>query len=55
MDAKIGAKKMEMKNAIPVKMAVRLVLPPSEMLAPPSIYAVTIRDPKRANRYPTTA
>ena len=48
MDAKIGAKKMEMKNAIPVKMAVRPVFPPSEMPAPLSIYAVTSRDPKES-------
>ena len=47
MDAKIGAKKMEMKNEIPVKMAVKPVLPPSEMPAPLSIYAMTSRDPKR--------
>lgn len=50
MDAKIGAKKMEMKDAIPVKMAVRLVLPPSEIPAPLSIYAVTGVDPKNGNQ-----
>ena len=30
MDAKIGAKKTEMKNIIPVVIAVKPVLPPSE-------------------------
>jgi hypothetical protein len=50
MDAKIRAKKMEMKNAIPVKMAVRPVLPPSEIPAPPSIYVVTGGDPKNGNQ-----
>lgn len=50
MDAKTGAKKMEMKNVIPVKMAVRPVLPPSEIPAPPSIYVVTGGDPKNGNQ-----
>jgi len=50
MDAKIGAKKMEMKNAIPVKMAVRPVLPPSEIPAPLFIYVVTGGDPKNGNQ-----
>lgn len=50
MDAKIGVKKMEMKNAIPVKMDVRPVLPPSEIPAPLSIYVVTGGDPKNGNQ-----
>jgi hypothetical protein len=47
MDAKIGAKKMEMKKQRPVVMAVRPVLPPSEMPAPDSMKAVTGERPKR--------
>lgn len=31
MDAKIGAKKMDTKNMIPVMMAVKPVLPPSSV------------------------
>jgi hypothetical protein len=46
MDAKIGAKKMEMKKQIPVVIAVRPVLPPSEIPAPDSINAVTGERPK---------
>ena len=41
IDAKIGAKKIEMKNAIPVVIAVIPVLPPSEMPVALSINAVT--------------
>jgi len=47
MDANIGAKKMEMKKQRPVVMAVRPVLPPSEMPAPDSMKAVTGERPKR--------
>jgi hypothetical protein len=47
MDAKIGAKKMEMKKQRPVVMAVRPVLPPSEMPATDSMNAVTGERPKR--------
>lgn len=41
IDAKIGAKKTEMKNAIPVTMAVIPVLPPSEIPVALSMKAVT--------------
>lgn len=41
---------MEMKNAIPVKMAVRQALPPSEIPAPLSIYAVTGGTQKNGNQ-----
>src|SRR4051812_44333848 len=41
IEAKIGAKKMEMKKQMPVNMAVSPVLPPSEIPAPDSMYAVT--------------
>jgi hypothetical protein len=41
IDAKIGAKKMAMKKQRPENMAVRPVLPPSEIPAPDSMYAVT--------------
>ena len=41
MDAKIGAKKTEMKNMIPVMMAVIPVFPPSAIPVADSIKAVT--------------
>jgi hypothetical protein len=47
MEAKIGAKKMEMKKQMPEVMAVIPVLPPSEIPAPDSIKAVTGERPKR--------
>ena len=47
MEAKIGAKKMEMKKQRPVVIAVRPVLPPSDMPAPDSMKAVTGERPKR--------
>ena len=47
MEAKIGAKKMEMKKQRPEVMAVMPVLPPSEMPAPDSMKAVTGERPKR--------
>jgi hypothetical protein len=47
IEAKIGAKKMEMKKQRPVVMAVRPVLPPSEIPAPDSMKAVTGERPKR--------
>jgi glutamate 5-kinase len=47
MEAKIGAKKIEMKKQTPVVMAVRPVLPPSEIPAPDSMKAVTGERPKR--------
>lgn len=47
MEAKIGAKKMEMKKQMPVVMAVRPVLPASEMPAPDSMKALTGERPKR--------
>jgi hypothetical protein len=47
IDAKIGAKKMEMKKQIPVVIAVRPVFPPSEIPAPDSMNAVTGESPKR--------
>lgn len=48
IEAKIGAKKMEMRKQTPVVMAVRPVRPPSVMPAPDSINAVTGEQPKRA-------
>lgn len=48
MEAKIGAKKMEMKKQRPVNMAVRPVLPPSPIPAPDSTKAVTGGVPKMA-------
>lgn len=48
MEAKIGAKKMEMKKQRPVVMAVMPVLPPSEIPAPDSMKAVTGESPKTA-------
>lgn len=47
MDAKIGAKNMEMKKQMPHVMAVKPVLPPSAMPAPDSIKAVTGDVPSR--------
>ena len=47
MDAKMGAKKIEMKKQRPVTIAVIPVLPPSEMPAPDSMKAVTGERPKR--------
>ena len=41
IDAKIGAKKIEMKNAKPVNMAVMPVFPPSEIPVALSMNAVT--------------
>src|ERR1700753_1136344 len=48
IEAKMGAKKMEIKNKRPVVMAVRPVLPPSAMPAALSINAVTGDTPRRA-------
>jgi len=45
MDAKIGAKKMEMRKQTPVVMAVSPVRPPSAMPAPLSTNAVTGEQP----------
>jgi hypothetical protein len=47
MDAKIGAKKIEIRKQRPVIMAVRPVRPPSVIPAPDSINAVTGEYPKR--------
>jgi hypothetical protein len=47
MEAKIGAKKTEIKKQIPVVIAVIPVLPPSETPAPLSMNAVTGERPKR--------
>jgi len=47
MEAKIGAKKMEMKKQTPVIIAVMPVFPPSEIPAPDSMNAVTGERPKR--------
>ena len=47
IDAKIGAKKIEVKKQKPVTMAVRPVRPPSAIPAPLSIKAVTGEHPKR--------
>jgi hypothetical protein len=41
IDAKMGAKKRDMKKQMPVAMAVSPVLPPSEIPAPDSMNAVT--------------
>ena len=41
MDAKIGAKKMQMKNMMPVTMAVMPVRPPSAIPVADSMKAVT--------------
>jgi hypothetical protein len=46
IDAKMGAKNIEMKKQIPAVMAVRPVLPPSEIPAPDSMKAVTGERPK---------
>ncbi len=48
IEAKMGAKKIEMKKQIPEAMAVRPVLPPSPIPAPDSTKAVTGGEPKRA-------
>jgi hypothetical protein len=48
MDAKMGAKKTEMKKQRPVVMAVRPVFPPSLMPAPDSTKAVVGGVPRRA-------
>ncbi len=48
MEAKMGAKKMEMKKQTPVVMAVSPVFPPSLIPAPDSMKAVTGGVPKRA-------
>lgn len=48
IDAKIGAKKMQMRKQTPVVMAVRPVFPPSAIPAPDSMNAVTGDVPKRA-------
>ena len=50
MEAKIGAKKMEIRKQMPVVMAVRPVRPPSVIPAPDSMNAVTGEQP---NREPT--
>jgi hypothetical protein len=47
MDAKIGAKKIEIRKQRPVVMAVRPVRPPSVIPAPDSMKAVTGEHPKR--------
>lgn len=47
MEAKIGAKKTDMKKASPVMQDVSPVLPPSEMPAPDSTKAVTGGLPRR--------
>lgn len=47
IEAKIGAKKIEMKKQVPVTIAVMPVLPPSEIPAPDSMKAVTGESPKR--------
>jgi hypothetical protein len=48
IEAKIGAKKIQIKKQTPVVMAVRPVLPPSAIPAPDSMKAVTGDVPKRA-------
>jgi hypothetical protein len=50
IEAKIGAKKIEIRKQIPQKMAVSPVLPPSAMPAPLSTKAVTGEQPTRAPR-----
>jgi hypothetical protein len=47
IDAKIGAKKIEIKKQTPVVIAVIPVLPPSEIPAPDSMKAVTGERPMR--------
>jgi hypothetical protein len=47
MDAKIGAKKREIKKQTPVVIAVRPVRPPSVMPAPDSMKAVDGETPRR--------
>jgi hypothetical protein len=47
IDAKIGAKKIEIRKQIPVVIAVRPVLPPSVIPAPDSMNAVTGEQPNR--------
>jgi hypothetical protein len=47
IEAKMGAKKIEMKKHNPVTIAVIPVLPPSEIPAPDSMKAVTGERPKR--------
>jgi hypothetical protein len=47
IDAKIGAKKMEIRKHTPVVIAVRPVLPPSVIPAPDSMNAVTGEQPSR--------
>jgi len=47
IDAKIGAKKMEMMKQIPVVTAVRPVLPPSAIPEPDSMNAVTGDSPSK--------
>lgn len=46
IEAKMGAKKIEMKKQNPVTIAVKPVLPPSEMPAPDSMNAVTGDKPR---------
>jgi hypothetical protein len=46
MDAKIGAKKREIRKQTPVVIAVRPVRPPSVIPAPDSMKAVTGEQPK---------
>src|ERR1700760_965941 len=48
IEAKIGEKKIEMRKQTPVVIAVRPVLPPSEIPAPDSINAVTGLVPSNA-------
>ena len=48
IDAKIGAKKIEIKKQVPQVIAVKPVLPPSAMPAPDSMNAVTGEQPKSA-------
>lgn len=48
MEAKMGAKNMEMKKQTPQVIAVKPVLPPSAIPAPDSMNAVTGEHPKRA-------
>jgi hypothetical protein len=47
IDAKIGAKNMEIRKQMPQVIAVRPVFPPSAMPAPDSIKAVTGEQPSR--------
>ena len=48
IEAKIGAKKIQIRKHIPVVIAVRPVLPPSAIPAPDSMKAVTGDVPKSA-------